>query len=159
MGGLTRKRLRAVLHYDPLTGAFTWIKSGRIAGHVSKRSGHRSIKLNGRPYQASNLAWLYVKGRWPTRIVDHENREAGDDRFVNLRLATKRQNMHNSKPRRDGTGLKGVGPQRGRFRSRITVNGVQLFLGNFATAAQASAAYRSAARKHFRTYAAKEQPC
>ena len=29
---LTQEKLKEVLHYDPLTGLFTWIKNNKIAG-------------------------------------------------------------------------------------------------------------------------------
>jgi hypothetical protein len=130
-------------------------KNGRIAGSV--RRGRRQIRVDGRTYQASNLAWLYVYGRWPVRGLDHKNTIADDDRISNLRLATKAQNMQNSKPRADGIGIKGVGQHQGRYRARITIDGAQLHLGMFTTAEEAHAAYRRAARKHFGAFSYKEQ--
>jgi hypothetical protein len=157
---ITAKRLREVLRYNRRTGVFTWRtmsglagngKRRRVAGSVRK-NGYREITVDGRCYQASNLAWLYVYGRWP-RMVDHKNRKPDDNRIANLRLATRRQNKANSKTRSDSaSGLKGAAQlPNGRWRARI----MAIHLGYFATAEEAHAAYRRAARKHFGEFAFK----
>src|SRR5262245_61857592 len=60
---LTAKRLRKVLSYAPTTGIFRWKVSassrapvGAIAGTKSGR-GYHQIRIGGRPYSASRLAW------------------------------------------------------------------------------------------------------
>lgn len=162
---LTAKRLREVLRYNRRTGIFTWIKQSGNAGNGRKavvgslrKNGYREITIDRVKYQASNLAWLYVYGRWP-RMIDHKNRKPDDNRIANLRLATRRQNMQNKKMRRDNSaGFKGVSTRsNGRSRAVITVNGKRIHLGYFSTAEEAHAAYRRAAWKHFGKYAYKEQ--
>lgn len=162
---LTSKRLRELLHYDRRTGVFTWIKISGNAGNGRKaivgtlrKNGYREITVDGLKYQASRLAWLYIKGRWPLRDLDHRNTKPDDNRFTNLRLATKSQNAQNKKMRSDNSaGFKGVSPHHNKWRSVITKNGVRYRLGTFTTAEEAHAAYRSAARKLFGKYAYKEQ--
>ena len=63
---LTANRLRKVLSYAPATGIFRWKVSastrapvGTIAGAKNGR-GYRQIRIDGRPYSASRLAWLYM---------------------------------------------------------------------------------------------------
>jgi len=65
---LTAIRLRKVLSYAPATGIFRWKVSastrapvGTIAGAKNGR-GYRQIRIDGRPYSASRLAWLYMTG-------------------------------------------------------------------------------------------------
>ena len=65
---LTATRLRKVLSYAPTTGIFRWKVSastrapvGTIAGTKNGR-GYRQIRIDGRPYSASRLAWLYMTG-------------------------------------------------------------------------------------------------
>src|SRR5262245_19937722 len=60
---LTAKRLRKVLSYAPTSGIFRWKVSagsrapvGAIAGAKSGR-GYHQIRIGGRPYSASRLAW------------------------------------------------------------------------------------------------------
>lgn len=93
--------IRHLLHYDPLTGEWTWMnplsrtqRRGDRAG-TTRRDGRRQIRVDGNTYLASRLAWLYMTGVWPQNEIDHHNRIKGDDRWENLRDATHSQNMYN----------------------------------------------------------------
>ena len=116
-------------------------------------NGYNNIKIDGIKYRASLLAWLYMTGEWPIGIVDHENRERNDDRWENLRSATILQNIANSGVRKDNRcGTKGVSITKHRskpFRSRITIYGKRILLGDFATLDEASRVYADASRKQF----------
>ena len=70
---------RANLHYDPFTGIFKWkqrrfrAQTGLATGCVNKE-GYRQIKLDGRIYVASRLAWIYSHGEIPAAVeVDRRN--------------------------------------------------------------------------------------
>jgi hypothetical protein len=92
-GTLTAHRLRQLLDYDSATGLFRWRANprvGRVAGYV-KQDGARRIKINGRTYMASRLAWLWMTGRWPVTEINHRNGVKDDDRIVNLREASHSQ--------------------------------------------------------------------
>lgn len=113
-GVLTAEYLRKVLFYEPATGQFFHevtdggAQFGMLAGAVGK-DGRRRIRVGGRKYLASRLAWLYVHGRWPENDIDHENRDRGDDRIENLRDCTKSQNMANRKRiKSNNSGVTGV---------------------------------------------------
>jgi hypothetical protein len=72
---LTVTRLREVLHYDPITGIFTWLVSlsnhvGKVAGSLDG-TGRVRIRVDGREYGAHRLAWLYMTGNWPVNEIDH----------------------------------------------------------------------------------------
>lgn len=160
---LTATELRSILDYDPDTGAFTWrVHHGRVtkgtpAGSKG-RDGRIYIRVNKDRYAAHHLAWLHVKGRWPHPEIDHRDLDHANNRFGNLREATRRQNQQNHGTRRDSTtGIKGVRivsrPLEKRYVAYIVVNGKRKHLGYFVTAAEASAAYAVAARAAFGEFA------
>jgi hypothetical protein len=147
---LTAQRLRALLNYDTETGVFTWrvsrghIAKGSVAGNING-DGYWQIGVNYSRYQAHRLAWLYMTGEWPINEIDHKNRVRDDNKWSNLREATSSQNHRNA--RALTSGLKGThfDKQSNRWRAFIHQNGKQRYLGNFATAAEAHAAYCTAA--------------
>lgn len=161
----TIERMREVLHYDPDTGLFTWIKRigthaavGRIAGTVTA-DGHVHIGIDRHYCQAHIMAWAYMTGEWPLLEVDHRNCVKTDNRFDNLRLATDQQQTANRGASRNNLlGVKGVCAQRRvrkpcRYRARIRVNNQLIHLGYYSTPEQASAAYYEAAVKYFGEFA------
>ena len=122
---LTAERLRELLDYDPETGIFTWRErslsmfaserdcrawntrfAAKSAGYKGKR--YTCITLDGRPWLAHRLAWLYVNGNWPTEI-DHINRDKHDNCLKNLRVATHAENKRNC--------AKCVGEKTSRFKN------------------------------------------
>lgn len=157
---LTQKRLKDVLAYDQHTGVFTWkiqrgpISPGSIAGTVNsvthdRGGGYRQIYIDGRKYYAHRLAILFVTGEWPAAQTDHVNMLRDDNRFVNLRPASRAQNNANRvvRPHRTGGRLKGAwySADKNRWRARISVDGNTRFLGWFMTEAEAHKAYLSVA--------------
>jgi hypothetical protein len=98
---LTQNRLKQLLDYQPETGQFTWrvaraglAKAGSVAG-ATKTQGYRQIMVDGTMYLAHRLAWLYVHGHFPVKMLDHVNRQSWDNRIANLREATHKQNREN----------------------------------------------------------------
>lgn len=160
---LDQAALRAMLHYDPETGVFTWLPradarpqwngrwAGKQAGYAREATGgglYWSIRIYDWPFHASRLAWLYMTGEWPANLVDHRDLDGLNNRWINLREATKAQNAANTRPSKANTsGFKGVSwhAQAGRFRAYIRENKRQVFLGYFDTAGEAAAAYAKAA--------------
>ena len=162
MTRITAERLRELLHYDPQTGIFTHrfgrkggsTKKGEIAGRVRAHDGHRRIGLDYGRYFASRLAWLYMTGEWPPNEVDHINCRPDDDRFANLRLATRGENGANRRIQSNSsTGLKGVSLHYGKWRATIKKNRRPLHLGYFATAEQAHSAYVAKSQELFGEFA------
>jgi hypothetical protein len=90
------EELLKLIHYDPLTGRFTWKiranRGGRVcpgmeAGCGGNR-GYSSILINGIRYPFHRLAWYSHSGRWPNTTIDHKNLSPLDNRTENLREAT-----------------------------------------------------------------------
>lgn len=159
---LSTDRIRELLRYDPSTGVFTWRRSrtgqpkaGSVAGHTTNH-GRRAVTVDGRRFLSARLAWLYMTGAWPDGLVDHENTLSDDDRWENLRIATKSQNMVNRGAARNSkTGVKGVSKALGcdRWLACICVNYKRIYLGCFKTIPEAKAAYDAAALKYFGEFA------
>lgn len=163
---MTAAELREVFAYHPKTGIVTWkvdrftgkperkiISAGDEAGCVVA-SGYRLIRVNYCRIYAHRLAWMLTHGEWPAGIVDHANMNRLDNRLSNLRLATESQNRANCKPRAK-SGFKGVVKLKhaNSFMAQITADGVKKYLGCFASAEDAHAAYCAAARAAFGEHA------
>lgn len=154
---LTHERLLEVLSYDPDTGVFRWnvrlSRRNRVdeqAGYIAG-DGYRIIQIDGWHYKAGRLAWFYHYGRWPHPLVDHRDLNRDNSRLSNLREATYSQNAANAGVLRSNTsGFKGVSrvgpPNRAKpWRAQIRKDRKRIFLGYFATAEEAGAAYVAAA--------------
>lgn len=153
------EKLKNLISYCPETGDFTWKKdrtrkglvfrkAGDPAGCLSKATGYIVIRVEGVNYLAHRIAWFLLTGESPP-TVDHINGVRNDNRFVNLRAATKKQNVRN----RHST--KGVHKAKGRAKwtAYITVDYRRIHLGQFDTEQEASAVYQKAAEDHFGQFA------
>jgi NUMOD4 motif/HNH endonuclease len=83
--------------------------------------------------------------RFKTLVIDHINFDKLDNRLINLRLITNRQNTSFVKRKSVKTSKYiGVSLEEGRFRARIYYNGKNLSLGRFKTEIEAHEAYQKA---------------
>jgi hypothetical protein len=140
---LTAEDVRKFVHYDELTGIFTWIGDGPyrfvrggIAGCLHKSSGYIVLTLNSKQYKAHRVAWLYVHGEWPDDEIDHRNGDRSDNRISNLRLANSQENNQNRGfDRRNTTGYTGVfrSSDNKKFTSSISCENKRRHLGTFDT--------------------------
>lgn len=132
------------------------IKAGTVAGWVDE-NGYTYIRLmktvggksETRCLAAHHIIWFAKTGEWPTKEVDHINGRRSDNRFVNLRLADREQQMWNLRQR---SGLKyPTGVERingGRYRARIRVEGRTRHLGVFDTPEEAHDVFLEVARQY-----------
>ena len=158
---LTQGRLKELFFYDQNRGDFIRLiragheHPGAVAGSM-RDDGYREVGVDGTYYLAHRLAFLYMLGRWPNPEADHINGLKNDNRWTNLREATRVQNCRNKRKRVDSQG-----PHKntrremsGKFSSRICIEkGKYLRLGIFDTAEEAVAAYKIAADKYFGDFA------
>jgi hypothetical protein len=160
------EHLRACLDYDPGTGVLTWKRRPRehfathkgwamrnakfadkVAGTVH-RLGYRYVSIDDREYTAHRLIWKWMTGDEPLRTIDHTDNDKDNNAWVNLRMATQMEQCWNRSPNKiNRSGHKGVYQKGVKWRAEIATNGVRKILGVFGTAAEASAAYESAARE------------
>ena len=160
---LTQKRLKQILHYDLAIGEFRWlvnvgsVKSGTVAGCLDGK-GYLVIKIDGKKYYGSQLAFLYITGRFARPTADHKDRNPSNTKWDNLREATWSQSNANQKPR-GRSGLKGAAWSEAaqKWKSSVRVKGRRIHLGYFDTAKEANQAYTVAARQHHGEFAYLEQ--
>lgn len=169
MSPLTAERLRELLDYDPEAGRMFWRVSqgsravaGTEAGTFHKHSGYVHITIDGRKYRRARLAFLHVTGAWPKRFSDHKNGVRDDDRWDNLRDASRSENLRNVRPR-GRHGVKGVTLRTDQHRNKpwhasIYDRGRTRSLGDFATKAEAAAAYEAAAKRQYGDFAVSVRP-
>jgi hypothetical protein len=150
---MEQSELIVLLDYDPLTGIFRrrvlWRGLDCPAG-TSSHYGRRYICVKGRKYSASRLAWFYMTGTWPPQEIDHKNCDPSDDRFDNLRLATRGQNMRNLRRGSTNTsGFKGVcfDKARGKWLASISVGNRFKNLGRYDSAEAAHTAFIEASQR------------
>lgn len=156
---ITQDRLSELLSYDPLMGLFRWkvSRGTRAAGSVAgnnRPDGYIYIKVDKALYRQTRLIWLYVYGAWPKHHIDHINGDTSDDRFCNLREATRSQNLGNRKRNINSTtGFKGVTKRGSRYLAYINKDGTRIWLGYHQTPEEAHAAYMGKATELFGEFA------
>lgn len=155
---VSRERYLEAYSYDPITGSLTWkIQSGRrIPGDpvgTKTKWGYFVANLDSIAEFSHNIIWLMQTGEWPGNEVDHENRVKSDNRWDNLRPATRSQQGANCP--RAGKYKKGVAKNAkcSTFQANIKVQGKRIYLGCFKTEDEAHAAWLAAAIKHFGEFA------
>lgn len=99
----------------------------------------------------------------PGELIDHANGDTRDNRRVNLRRCTHRQNMQNRRPsqlprRGPATAFKGIHGRRTKKKGivwhvSIHVDGRSIQLGSFLDERTAAQAYDRAALEHFGEFA------
>lgn len=146
---ITSDELRKLLRYEPETGRFYWLKSGKEAG-CKRRDGYHIMRIKQKNYLRHRLAWLYTVGEWPKLNIDHKNCIRGDDRFENLREANQCQNVANSSKRmRNKSGFKGVywAKNERKWVASIKADRKKHSLGYFNNVEEAHEAYKAAAKR------------
>jgi hypothetical protein len=140
----------------PLTQGYFAIVDDEDAERVLAHKWCAAVTWNGDVYALRMTSrrdgprkQIYLH-RWlmdapPGVEVDHKNHNTLDNRrSVNLRLATRSQQLANAR-RRSRSGYRGVRKIGKRWQARVTNNGVQAHIGYFDSAEDAARAYDAAA--------------
>ena len=145
-----------LLSYECVDGAlyarFNTIKhkAGDAVGYIDS-AGYCELKHNGKPYKAHRVIWEMTHGEIPSNMeIDHINGIRLDNRIENLRLATRRENMRNTRVGLNNqTGIKGVFKKRsGRYEVSIgDGNGRHKYIGYYSDFFDACCARKSAETK------------
>jgi hypothetical protein len=110
-----------------------------------------AVMLDYKRYYFHQLAMLYMTGVFPSSDVDHVDRDVTNNRWSNLRLATRSENCQN-KVVRPISKMGYVGIERrkssGRYTATIKTKGKKKWLGTYDTPEQAQAAYIAAKAKY-----------
>lgn len=143
--------VRDKFEYDPDSGLLYLTRLNRVIG-TPNHDGY--LRCGCYPLGAKmvhQLAWL-----WMTKTVaieiDHINGIRSDNRWINLREATRALNNANSSRIRSNP-AKGVTYHTGGYRASITINKKQHYLGWFRDLDSAKEAYAEAAVSAFGEYA------
>jgi HNH endonuclease len=162
----SQQYLRECFTYDRVTGVLRWKirpenhfvapigaarangkHAGSVAGSIDGH-GYYEIGIDGHSYRLHRIIWKLVTGVEPPETIDHTDGNRSNNAWSNLRPASEREQKWNMKTRIDNrSGYRGVSADRDKWCARINVCGTYQFLGNFATAEQASSVYEAVARK------------
>lgn len=153
---ITQEELKRRLHYDPETGAFTWLQhrwhkkvSNRAESYEKDGSGY--IWLDNKNNRTNRLAFLYMTGEIPV-IVGFKDNNLENVRWANLVAMTMKGASYKAKRSRNNTsGYKGVSwsvPAK-KWRAMCRHAGKNHFLGYHETAEAAKLAYDDFASRAF----------
>lgn len=151
------ERVRELFDYNPETGAVTrrvsqgGMNSGDAAGFLTDR-GHYRVSIDGKTYRLSHVIWLWVTGAAPKAEIDHRDTVGSNNRWLNLREATRSLNCANKKVQREG--LKGAYRTKGgRFMAKVVKDQKAHYLGTFPSEIEAHNAYLAKAAELFGEFA------
>lgn len=144
------EEVRKAFAYDPETGKLTYLvrlarrtKIGDEAGCINN-SGYRTVDFKNVKYAAHRIIWLWMTGEDPGDMeVDHENRNKSDNRWANLRLKERSDNLANCAPYANNTsGVKGVYPNGKKWRGEVRRKKVLYVTDTYDTIEEAKIAVR-----------------
>jgi len=145
--------LDSLLKYSPKTGRMVWRKSscsrdltGKEVGHINNQ-GYRRFKIGCEEYSVHRIAFFLMTKKLPKEEIDHINGIRSDNRWSNLREATRLQQSHNLRLKCSNTsGVNGVywSKLHNKWRAKLTYEKKAKNLGFFINWFDAVCARKSA---------------
>lgn len=142
--------LRALFSYNRDTGIVVWKtkpKRSKVAvgDEVKSKfsSGYLRVMINGSTYRLHLIIWKMETGADPIDEIDHWDLDKANNKWDNLREATRSQNgMNIAITKRNTSGFKGVSKVPcGKWKASIRYQGKLIYLGHHDTREEAHAAY------------------
>lgn len=171
--------LHRLLRYEPESGELFWLPRGpiwfsglqqpqeqsakiwnrRYAGRVAASQdslGYKKISLFKRMHKAHRIVFAMNNGRWPIGVIDHINHDPSDNRIVNLRECSQRENTCNTSARKNTTS-KYIGVswcnRKGKWTAGVRVHGRRKNLGYFGSEILAARTRDAAAKIYYGNFA------
>ncbi len=155
----SKEELQTIFNYEP-EGWLVWKKQLSGRGKVGERAGSRykdkyiSVCIRGERYSLHRLIWAYHYGGVGLEEYDihHTDGNKENNRVENLIFTMKEEHIRKhtqeyyegKKPTTNTSGYVGVVKSRGKYVSRVCVEGKTYFLGEYETPEEAYAARRGA---------------
>lgn len=152
-------RERPLHHFADQHACDRWnaLYPGTPAGYVNNE-GYVMLCISGRRYPAHRVAVALVTGSDPgDLLIDHINGDRSDNRYRNLRTASRQQNGQHrfGTQKNNTTGYRGVSLRKltGRWQAYLTINGQRTHLGYYETPHEAGVVAENARRACFGKFA------
>lgn len=172
---LSPEALRALLAYNPATGALVWRPrdaetlaahglptpddlalwnehhAGTNACHGDDGRGYLVVRIDGRRYKGQRVAWALHHGSWPAGQVRFVGPDRSDLTMSNLRVpALTPARQLGAMQVNNRSGATGVHWRRSKrlWRARISVDGERVELGEFSKFGDAVRARREAEQRY-----------
>lgn len=150
---ITIEQLHELFIYEPDTGRLlnrvstnSRARAGAEAGSDNGR-GYLQLRVCGKALFVHRVIFAMHHGRWPSAQLDHIDNDKANNRLENLREATPAENSRNVGARgRNTSGIVGVHPDGGKWRTMVSVNGRDFHLGRFREKMMAADTYGYVAR-------------
>lgn len=163
----TQEYLQARLSYEPETGQFHWLHNqggrdawntrfeGKRAGGLTCGGRYWEIHIDDVGYYAHRVAYVWMQGPIPQGIeVDHWDLDGTNNRWSNIRAATRGQNLANTRGSSALGNPKGTYQHRsGKFVARLSTVGYKSYIGIYPTREEAAAAYLAEAQRRYGEFA------
>lgn len=136
---LTQARVKELFDYNPLVGDLVRKigvanhRAGEVAGKAMPK-GYIQVRIDTISYLGHRVIFLWMTGEWPKHEIDHIDHNTGNNRWTNLREATRSENMKNQFIKITNTsGRIGVSWNKAHeeWQARIHFEGRNVHLGYF----------------------------
>ena len=130
------------------------MKIGDLAGAIDDK-GYRVVSWNSKTYKVHRLIFIMFNGYLP-KFIDHIDGNPANNRIENLRPATMRENLCNTRMRINNTsGVKGVSWHKptNKWQVKLHIDGKATHIGLYDTVEQAKEIADATRLKHHGEFA------